>query len=118
MTTTDPQLDPRFIAGVDLIGRTGAEQFQFRWHDDEAPTVWLAIAGYSGERWETAAACDPVQAVLRLCAQLVDGGQCKHCGMPTAFDGDDLAPPISPLDKMACWYQFDPELKTIRRGCE
>lgn len=116
--TADHTLDPRFIAGVAMIGRTKAEQFQLRYHDDETPTVWIAVAGWSGGRWEAAAAVDPVRALLRLCEQTLDGGLCRHCGLPVAFDPDDLSPPAPPLDRRACWYQFDPELATIRRGCE
>lgn len=117
-TTSDPTLDPRFVAGVDMIRRTGAETFQIRWSDDEEPTVWFAVAGYPAGRWETAAALDPVRAVLRLCERTLDGGVCTHCKLPVAFEPDDLSPIESPLDRMACWYQFDPELATIRRGCE
>jgi hypothetical protein len=118
MTTTNPELDPRFIAGVDMIRRSGSETFQIRYQDDQEPVVWIAVGGWPGGRWEAAGAIDPVRAVLRLVEQTLDGGLCTHCKMPVAFDPDDLAAPPEPLDRMACWYQFDPELAVIRRGCE
>lgn len=126
--TDQPTMDPRLVAGVDLLGRTGALWTQIRWSDDEEPTVWFAVVCHNrGEDGrprpenqpgtlvhETSAAMNPVQAVLRLCERIVDGGTCKHCERPTGFHEDiDLMP----LDEMICWYQWDPELKTFRRGC-
>jgi len=88
--------EPRFLAAVKLIERTGA-------------------TGY-----EVAASLSPVEAVLRLCEQLIDGGQCRHCGQNTIFDPD---PPSEDhltelLDRMGCRYAWDPELATFRRSCE
>lgn len=105
--------DPRMIAAVDLIGRTGAEEFSLRYSDDDEPVVWMAIAKW-GSHWEAAASIDPLQAVFRLCDQVIDGGVCQHCNRPSGFE-----PSIDPmpLAEMVCWYQWDPELKTFRRGC-
>ncbi|MCU1679223.1 MAG: hypothetical protein JWM93_3981 [Frankiales bacterium] len=110
--------DPRFVAAVDLIGRTGAVDFQIRYCDEDPPVVWIAVASYrNGEQQvqEAAAAMRPVEAVFRLCAQLIDGGTCAHCGRGTGFheDVDTL-----PAHELVCWYQWDPELATFRRGCE
>lgn len=121
---TQPGLDPRAMAGVDMIRRTGATQFQIRFSDDEEPVVWIANASYDrpnpftgrpGTRWETASGMDPTTAIMRLCEQLMDGGECQHCHRPTGFSPDMDA---LPLDDLGCWYQFDPELATFRRGCE
>lgn len=111
---TDPGLDPRFAAAVDMLGRTGAEEFQMRWCEEEQPVVWMALARWKGT-WEVAAATDPSRALFRLCDQVIDGGICQHCSKPTGFAlelGD------MPLPDHVCWYQYDPELATIRRGCE
>ena len=122
--TADYRLDPRFVAGVDLIGRTGAKDFRVGWsdEDDGPPTVWYAVATYKRPpgtpKWtpgEAAAALDPVKAVLRLCEQLIDGGTCAHCGKPTIFVADT---DTELLDLMGCVYAWDPELETFRRGCE
>lgn len=114
--TDGPQLDldPRFTAALDMLGRTGAEEFQMRWCEEEEPTIWMAMARWKGT-WEVAAAMGPNQALFRLCDQVIDGGKCMYCHRPTGFAvelGD------MPLPRDICWYQFDPELVTFRRGCE
>lgn len=117
--------DPRFVAGVALIGRTGASEFQIRYDDEQVPVIWVALAGYKstdeslppapGMRYECDASVDPVRAVLRLCERLIDGGECQHCHRPTIFVPDT---DTSLLDQMGCVYAWDPELATFRRGCE
>lgn len=106
--------DKRFVAAVDLIGRTGADEFQIRYCKEEKPVIWMAAARWMNI-WDTAAAMDPLRAVFRLCDTVIDGGSCTHCKRPSGFspDIDEL-----PLDKLVCWYQWDPELATFRRGCE
>lgn len=111
----NPKEDPRFVAAVDLIGRTGASEFQIRYSDDESPTVWFAVAKY-GLKAECDAALDPGMAVMRLAERLIDGGQCTHCHKPTGLDPDSID--CMPLNELICWYQFDPELEKFRRGCE
>jgi len=107
--------DFQLVAAVDLIGRTGATEFNLRFSpEDEPPVTWTALAQW-GDTWECAAAMNPLLAVFRLCEQVVDGGQCTHCKRPAAFDTDFGK---MPLDKLFCWYQWDPEKKTFRRGCE
>ena len=108
--------DARLTAAVSLIGRTGADTFSIRYSDDEQPVIWLAVAGYPEDRWETDAALTPLRAVLRLAERLVDGGQCRHCKRPAGLDPDSLD--TMPMDNLVCWYQYDPELRTFRRGCE
>lgn len=129
---TDDTLDPKFIAGVKLLERTGARQFQVRWSDDEQPVVWFAVVAHyldrrgrpvgtakesAGTHWDAAAGMNPVVAVLRLCELLIDGGQCSHCGRPTIFHADIDENP-TPLDPLFCSYEWDPELAVFRRGCE
>lgn len=111
----NPNEDPRFTAAIDLIGRTGASAVQVRYSDDEQPTVWLAVAQY-GAKAETDAALTPWMAVLRLAERLVDGGMCVHCSRPAGLDPDSID--TMPLNNLICWYQFDPEVKKFRRGCE
>ena len=76
----------------------------------------MMVALYDGGRWEVAAAANPVRAALRLCEQLVDGGMCTHCNRPAGLEPDSID--AMPLNDLVCWYQYDPELKTFRRGCE
>ena len=118
-TMTDEQSKERLMALVELIGRTGAQAFQLRYSDDEQPVVWIAVAGYKRDPrnmvYEVGASTSPDRAAFRLAEALVDGGQCTHCKRPTGVDDswDSM-----PLDQLVCWYQYDPELKTFRRGCE
>jgi hypothetical protein len=121
MTVASSDFTPKITAGVELLRRCGAESFQLRYSDDERPIVWMAVAtihpSVTGRKGvsEAAGALDPESAVMRLCAQLVDGGRCSHCGRPTGFE---TTPDQMPLSRAICWYQFDPELNTFRRGCE
>ena len=131
MSADDPRtLDPRFIAGVQMIERTGARSFRVGYSapDEGEPVVWYAVASYGlnpstgrpmprGGRitHEASAALDPVRAVLRLCEQLIDGGTCAHCGRHTIFVADS---DTAVLDELGCVYAWDPELSTYRRNCE
>ena len=116
-------------ACVDMVGRMGAEGWQLRFHDDEKPVVWIALATFVGrldnvfstegpvvhKRHECAAGLSPQAAAFRLLETLVDGGQCMHCKKRTGIteELDDM-----PMSQQVCWYQYDPELKTFRRSCE
>lgn len=114
MTLEEKANDPRYIGAIEMLGRTGMSEYQIRYDDDPEPVVWIAVATYADGRWEAAAGREPLSATLRLCAQVIDGGMCRHCHKGTAFDenfGDE------PLSEIICWYSWDPELKTYRRGC-
>jgi hypothetical protein len=108
--------DPRLLAAVDLIARTGAEQFSIRYSDEEPPVVWMAYAEYAGNRREVDAAFEPLTAVLRLAERLIDGGVCQHCKRPAGLDPDSVGGKM-PLDRLVCWYQFDPGAQKFIRGC-
>lgn len=108
--------DARLIAAVEMVRRTGASNFSIRYTDDEEPVVWIAVADYGEGRCEVDASLDPLRAVLRLCERLVDGGTCTHCGRPAGLDPDALE--TMPMNELVCWYQYDPERQTFRRGCE
>jgi len=126
---TKPTDDPRFIAGVKLLERTGARSFRVGYsdEDDGDPTVWYACATWGmspqgrplpkgGRAWhEAAAGLDPLTAVMRLCERVIDGGECTHCHLPTIFVADT---DTALLDRIGCVYAWDPELATFRRGCE
>lgn len=114
---TDPRLDPRFIAAVQLLERTGAQSFRIGYshEDDGPPVVWYAVAEWTGNRAEAAASIHPVRAVLRLCEEVIDGGECTHCRRRTIFAADT---DTAFLDEMGCVYAWDPELATFRRSCE
>lgn len=127
------ELQPRFLAGVEMLERTGAKSFRIGYNDEDEPVVWFAVATWERitagptvhKGSECAAGLDPLSAVMRLCEQVIDGGVCRHCGQLTIFDPDPL--PNGPasvdvvndvLDRMGCRYTFDPETAKFKRGCE
>jgi hypothetical protein len=129
MSKPKPELDERMTEAISLLRRVGARDFELRYSEPESdgsPLVWIAIVGMSirdgrprgtGKinHHEMAAHLRPDGAVFALCADLVDGGTCTHCHRTAGFDVGFGA---MPLDALVCWYQWDPELKTFRRGCE
>lgn len=112
----------KLAATIDFLRRTGARQVQIRYSDDEQPVVWFVVAIYDGRNpaeikgFEVDASGTPLAAALRLCERVGDGGECAHCHRPTGFEPQLLV--RMPMDDKICWYQYDPELKTFRRGCE
>lgn len=122
--------DPQMMAAIDLIGRTGASNFQIRYSDDEMPVVWIAVAEFKskeGSGYQVASAFAADAAIYALCDQLLDGGRCTHCHKVTGFttDFDEQIQEVILRDEAGeeetlavCWYQYDPELKVYRRGCE
>lgn len=109
------QLTPKMTAALTFIRRTGATSVQIRFSDDEQPVVWMVVASY-GDRHEVDASLDPERAALRLCERIADGATCTHCNRPCGLDPDSLE--TMPMNKLICWYQYDPELEKFRRGCE
>lgn len=114
--------EDKLKASIEFLRRTGAQQIQIRYSDDEVPNIWFVVAIFDGknpaklEGIEVDAALTPLRASLRLCERLADGGMCTHCKRPVGFEPDLLV--TMPANKAICWYQYDPELKTFRRGCE
>jgi hypothetical protein len=119
--------DPRYTAAIDLIRRTGARDIQIRYDDEQRPIVWVTTAGFTIHNgthstrgkinaYQAGCGLDPLSAIFGLCHACFDRkGQCTHCGRNTMFDEtfED-----QPLADFYCWYQWDPELKIFRRGCE
>lgn len=122
------ELDPRLVAAVDMIRRCGAQQVTFGFADDVKPPLWWAWAEFHTDaagrprgdgkerRHEAAGAMNPLRALLRLAETIVDGSLCRHCGRPAGLDPDEIE--SMPAERAICWYLYDPELRTFRRGCE
>ena len=122
----DPSEDPRFLPALDLIRRTGARNLQIAYSDDVDPIVWMVVVSYSMRDGQprssgkinahkVGAAFTPLAAAFKLLDDALDGGRCAHCGRVTGFTPHFDA---MPLADHVCWYQWDPELGTFRRGCE
>jgi hypothetical protein len=116
MPEEDITKDPRYMAAVDLIGRTGASQFKIGYTDDDAPPVVWYVCALFGEHWEVTGAQGPLLALFRMLEALIDGGECQHCHRPTGFEQSTDTDPM-PLNELVCWYQWDPSTKKYARGC-
>lgn len=114
MSEVSPQ-DPRLLAGLDLLGRTGAKNVSLGYQDDVKPLVWVAVATWP-KGAEAAGALDPLTALMRLLELAMDGGTCAHCGRVSGVS-DDWQNEM-PLNEVVCWYIYDPENQTFRRSCE
>lgn len=78
------------IAGVDLVGRSGAKNFEVGYLDDDVPVHlarWWAKAQYQGARLQEDEHRGPVEAVEALARRILDGGVCTHCGGRTHLGG-------------------------------
>lgn len=106
-------------ATADMVGRTGAIEFQIRYSDDEEPVLWIAYAGYKENRYGVGTATNPFTACIRLMNLLVDGGRCTHCNRMTIYwpeiVPEDSEPPLSDKD---CVYYLDEKTMKFKRGCE
>jgi len=124
-----PGWTEHLVAAIDLLGRTGAQEVQVRYSDDEEPTVWMVVARYSVQRpgdafptrtFQAAGGMTPDEAAYRLVEQMLDGGLCRHCGRQTAveqrWDDAELLAELAAVG--ACVYAYDPEIKKYRRACE
>ena len=118
---SDYTFDPKYMAAIKMLGRTGMQSYRIA-HSDEVdegePVIWHATGMYAGGAFEVAAGRDPVQATLRLCDILIDGGECLHCHRMTIFDHENTADQLQMSGDVYCVYAWDPELKTFRRDCE
>lgn len=83
------------LAGVDLIGRTGARQFEVGYLHDGVPSEeagWYAHAQWNGTRLIAEDHSGPVEAVEALAARVLTGGQCQHCHGITSLTDERPSP--------------------------
>lgn len=77
-------------ACADLVGRTGATQFQIGYTHEGVPVEeagWYAHAQLRGARITEQDHRSPDAAAEALCRRLLNGGQCQHCkGVVTLSD--------------------------------
>lgn len=82
------------IACADLVGRTGATEFQIGWLNDDPPHQWFAHAQFRGARIGVEDHAGPIEAADALCRRLLTCARCR-CGKlvalsdsgAVAFDG-------------------------------
>ena len=75
------------LACADLVGRTGAKEFQIGYLHDEPPHQWYAHAQYRGTRITEEHCSGPSEAADALCRRLLTGAKCAHCGGLVALSG-------------------------------
>lgn len=72
--------DDALTAAADLVGRTGAQELQIGYLNDEPPHRWYAHAQYRGTRITVEDQPGPVEAAEALARRLLTGAKCAHCG--------------------------------------
>lgn len=122
--------DPRFVAVLKVMERTGLSSFELRYSDPEeedevdkkGAVIWMAIAYYEieheGQRMratKVGAHVDPVAAMFKLADEVFDGAMCIKCQRPMGFLNDDHDPPdIMPV----CWLRWDEAGLEYIRDCD
>lgn len=101
------------VAGADLVGRTGATDFEVGYIHDDVPAEeagWYAHAKYRGARITTDDHRGPVEAVEALARRLLEGGKCTRCGGVVALS--DAGAMVYPTATLADGTRWD--LETAR----
>lgn len=138
-------LSPKFTAAIDLLRATGAKEVDVRFsgagpQGKDWPVVWSVVyvpderLGMAPGSFDCASAPNPELAALRLCAHLIDGGVCTHCGKPSVFedgtntdfytDGklmrmkNDENGESLPVASVFCVYAYEPGLGKFIRSCD
>src|SRR5580765_6017107 len=90
MPPDPPDLTP-LMAAVNLVGRSGARDFEVGYLNDDVPVAeadWWAAAKYNGQRLIEEHHVGPVEAAHALAVRLLTGAKCAHCGGLVALDDD------------------------------
>jgi hypothetical protein len=78
----DAAQEDAVVAGVDLVGRSGASDVEIGYLDDDVPSEqahWYAQASYQGARIAAENLRGPVEAVEALARRILTGAKCAHC---------------------------------------
>jgi hypothetical protein len=73
-------------ACADLVGRTGARQFECGYTSDDPPHRWYATAVFKGAKITAEDKGSPAEACDKLAARLLTGAQCQHCKRLVTMD--------------------------------
>jgi hypothetical protein len=73
-------------ACADLVGRTGARQFECGYISDDPPHRWYATAVFKGAKITAEDRGSPAEACDKLAARLLTGAQCQHCKKLVTLD--------------------------------
>lgn len=86
-----PELNDRLIAAVDLVGRSGAREFEAGYLHDDVPIEqadWWASALYRGTKIQVEHELSPVDAAEALAFRILTGSKCNHCHKLVALSDD------------------------------
>ncbi len=90
MITDRAEMEQRVLAAADLVGRTGATEFQIGYLHDVVPAdlaAWYAHAQYRGGRIFEENHPGPAEAAEALAQRLLTGARCS-CGKLVALSDD------------------------------
>jgi hypothetical protein len=94
MADLDPSQLPAVIACVDLVGRSGARNFEIGYLHDNVPVdqaAWYAHAQYRGGRITAQDHTGPEQAATALAMRLLTGAKCRCGKLATLIPGEAFA---------------------------
>ncbi len=83
----DPMLESAVVACADLVGRTGAREFEIGFLHDDVPVedaAWWASAKFRGARVQVDNHVHPAAAAMALAVKLLTGAECR-CGKLVAL---------------------------------
>jgi hypothetical protein len=102
------EAEEALLAGVDLVGRTGATGFTVgHVNEPHEKPDWYAAAEYRGARIIVEHHPGPVSATEALARRLLRDGECTHCHRVIKLGGSG--------GKACRWWR---DGRTWRRGCE
>lgn len=104
-----PEARDALLAGVELVGRSGAKDFTMGYLRDDVPISqagWWAKAQYAGAELRIERP-DPVEAVEALARRILTGATCAHCHRKVKLGGSG--------GNSCRWYR---EGARWFRGCE
>ncbi|GIH95374.1 hypothetical protein ACFFMN_23800 [Planobispora siamensis] len=111
------------IACVDLIGRSGATNFEFGYLHDDVPmeeAAWYAHAQYRGARITAQGHRDPIAAMEELARKVLAGGLCTGCQCTVSLSDDGAGlcrwRRMGPRWEMGCKITPPPSPKKRRRA--
>jgi hypothetical protein len=127
-----PLDEDALTAGVELVGRTGATNFEVGYLHDDVPIEkagWWAKAQYRGTRITVENQPGPAEAVEALAERILTSAKCMHCGGLVTLrpdgalayvggrflDGTEITEDLARSMPQCRWRRVGPRWQ---RGCE
>lgn len=114
-----PEIDQdAVIAAADLVGRSGAREFEIGYVNDDVPVeqaAWYAQAVYKGARILVENHRGPAEAAEALARRIMTGAKCAHCGGLVALS--DAGAFVFERQEMADGTTWGPEQAAAAGQC-